>query len=704
MTREKTIRILLVEDNPADARFVERLLAKASPTAFEMEWADRVSTGLERIAAGGFDIVLLDLSLPDSPDAAETFRRVTARAPDLPVVVMTGQEDQELALTAVREGAQDYLVKRQVESDLLARSLRYAIERKRAEEALRESEERYALAVSGAADGVWDWKIDTGEAYFSPRWKALLGYADEEIGGDVEEWFRRVLPEDLPGLKDALKRHLEGREPHFEHEHRIQAKDGTVFWVLSRGMAVRDAAGRPYRMAGSLTDIHERKRSEEQLLHDAFHDALTGLANRVLFIDRLGLALEQSRRRGGEFAVLFFDLDRFKNINDSLGHSVGDDLLIELADRLRRFVRPGDTVARLGGDEFAVILADIEKPLDATMVAERLQEVLRDRFSIGEGQVVTSASIGIALSSPGYERPEDMLRDADIAMYRAKAAGRACYQVFDETMHRSAVALLKMEMDLRRALEHDHFVMFYQPIVSLDSGRIVGFEGLVRWQHPERGLIPPDRFIAVAEETGLIVPLGWWVLTEVCRQGSEWQRRYRLEPPLYVSVNISGKIVMQPDMVDRVIGILEQARLPPESLKLEITESVIMDHGEEALTRLSELRALGVRFSIDDFGTGYSSLSYLQEFSYDTLKIDRSFIEAMGRKEGNAAIIQTIVALAGMLHMDVVAEGVETPDQLDRLRQIGCQQAQGFWFSRPVDRHEAESLIQAGSLGLQPPS
>jgi EAL domain-containing protein (putative c-di-GMP-specific phosphodiesterase class I) len=312
---------------------------------------------------------------------------------------------------------------------------------------------------------------------------------------------------------------------------------------------------------------------------------------------------------------------------------------------------------------------------------------------IGGREVFTCASIGVALSSPGYKRPEEILRDADTAMYRAKAAGRGCYQVFDQTMHRNAVALLKLETELRRAVELKQFVMHYQPIISLEKGRIVGFEGLVRWRHPERGLVNPERFIAVAEETGLIVPLGWWVLRQACRHAREWQQLLPSQPPLYVSVNVSGKVIMQPDMFDRVTAILEEAGLPPTSLRLEITENVIMDHGDIALGKLAQFHDVGVQFSVDDFGTGYSSLSYLQRFSYDTLKIDRSFISGMESKGEASAIVQTIVALANMLKISVVAEGVETSAQFQRLRQIGCSHAQGFWFCRPVDRAATQALL-----------
>jgi diguanylate cyclase (GGDEF)-like protein/PAS domain S-box-containing protein len=689
------LRVLLIEDNPLEAELVAELLRRSRRERFTLEHVGRLQPGLDRLEHGRYDIVLLDFQLPDSVGIS-TYTRVRATAPRVPVVILTNLDDEETAGRAVREGAQDYLLKRELEPNLLARAIRYAIERKYSEEALRKSEERYALALEGANDGIWDWDIATGKAYFSHRWRAMLGYADDLVGTSPEEWLSRVHPDDLPGLKEAMAAHLDAGDPHFEHEHRLRDAHGDYLWVLVRGLAVRDESGKAIRMAGSLTDISARKQAEEQLIHDAFHDALTELPNRSLFLDRLGLALDQSRRFPGvTFALLFLDLDRFKNLNDSLGHSAGDQLLIQFAGRLRHYLRPGDTLARLGGDEFGILLTGVDSPEDAMRVAERIQELIGQKFQIGPHEVFTTTSIGIALGSSDYERPEDLLRDADTAMYRAKAAGRACYQVFDQDMHRSVAALLKLEMDLRRAVERESFVMHYQPIIALSSGRIVGFEGLVRWVDPERGVVAPMRFIGVAEETGLIVPIGWLALRDTCRQVKEWQDRFPSQPPLYASVNMSGKLFAQQDMVERVWRTLEETGLPASTLRLEITENVLMDHGEVALRVLAELRALGVQFSVDDFGTGYSSLSYLQRFAYDTLKIDRSFIAAMEQKADMGAIVQTIVGLGNVLGMTVIAEGVETPAQLERLRAMQCSHAQGFWFSEPVDRMRAEQLLRS---------
>jgi diguanylate cyclase (GGDEF)-like protein/PAS domain S-box-containing protein len=568
-------------------------------------------------------------------------------------------------------------------------------ENKQIEAALRESEERYALAVNGTNDGLWDWNLKTNRVYFSPRWKLMLGFQDSEIGNKLNEWYSRVHPEDILQVRKEIAAHLRGATSHFESQHRMLNQAGTYRWVLSRGFVARDTSGHVYRMAGSQTDITERKQAEEQLLHDAFHDSLTGLANRALFIDRLGHMLQLLKRHEDYlFAVLFLDLDRFKVINDSLGHMVGDQLLIAIAQRLKDCLREDDTFARLGGDEFAILLEDIQGNNDATQIVERIQQELKLPFNLNQQEVFATASIGVILKPNGYEQPEDLLRDADIAMYRAKAQGRARYEVFDAAMHDSAVALLQLETDLRRAVENQEFQLYYQPIVSLRSQKITGFEALVRWQHPQRGLISPAEFIPIAEETGLIIPLGLWVLQEACHQMKTWQTQFSFTP-LTISVNISGKQFSQGNLIEQVKRILQETSLDPLSLKLEITESTIMENAESATVMLLQLQGLGIGLSIDDFGTGYSSLGYLNRFPVDTLKIDRSFISSVDTNAEKMEIIRTIVSLAWNLGMDVVAEGVETTKQLAQLKSLQCESGQGYFFSKPVDKVMAAALIAA---------
>ncbi|MDJ0872100.1 MAG: EAL domain-containing protein [Gammaproteobacteria bacterium] len=687
-----------MEDDLAQADLIRALLDTASDDGdFRIDHTQRLSEAKQRALETDPQVVLLDLNLPDSYGLIG-FQELHRVAPWLPVIILTNVKDENEAARAVRLGAQDYLIKREVETALLIRSIRYAIERQRAEEALRESEERYALAVAGANDGLWDWHVTKNVVYFSPRWKAILGFKSREFRDRLEDWFDRVHPEDLDELKSALNEHLIHGVAHFEHEHRVRNKAGQYLWVLCRGLAVRDESGTAYRIAGSLTDISARKRAEAQLRHDAMHDALTRLPNRTLYLDRLDIALRRyHRNKDKQFAVLFFDLDRFKNVNDSLGHSIGDELLLAAAKRLQQFLRPGDTLARLGGDEFAILLNDLEGLADAQQVAERIHELLAREFTIGGHEVYTSASIGIALSASHYQRPEEMLRDADLAMYQAKRSGDVAAEVFDSDMHQSAMAVLKLETDLRRAVERQEFVLHYQPIVSLATERIIGFEALLRWQHPERGLLHPEQFIGAAEETGLIVPICWLGLHEACLQLREWQYRFPTHPPLSVSINISGKLFLQARMAERVLAALTECGLSPECLHLEITESAMLDHREAALAELRALRQAGIELHVDDFGTGYSSLTYLQRFSYDSLKIDRSFVGNVLRTEETNAIVKAIIALGKMLGMNVIAEGVETREQLLWLREAQCPQGQGFWFSEPLDSAAVGSLLWKGA-------
>lgn len=808
----ESIQVLLIEDNPGDARLIQELLYEVPGLAFSLERVDRLSAGLARLTSPGIDVVVLDLTLPDSAGYG-TFQRVYNLYPHTPVVLLTGLNNEELGARAVREGAQDYISKNSLDGGLLARSLRYAVERKRAadalrkseqlfermfssltdavlivdaasgriincnpaanrilgyyhnellglttravfyppdnppeaddciigrsgsksgglnealmrrkdgqvffaefsavpledeqqqvlnwvlilrdisarkaaEETLRESEERYNLAVQGASDGLWDWNLKKDQIYYSPRWKSMFGYAETQIGDSPNEWLGRIHPEDRDLVQVALAAHLNGTARHFEVEHRVLDSENNYRWVLVRGLAVRDSNGVAYRMAGSLTDVTARKNAEEQLVHDAFHDQLTGLPNRALFMDRLGRTLNHSYRRAHYlFAVLFLDLDRFKIINDSLGHAIGDQLLVETGRILQTCLRAGDTVARLGGDEFVILLEDISDQGDAIRVAKRIQKELSRPFQISQHQVHTSASVGVVLSTIGYTTREDVLRDADIAMYQAKLQGRAQFAMFDTEMRSRAIARLEMETELRHALERQELQIYYQPIISLQNNQLVGFEALLRWQHPERGSIPPAAFIPIAEETSMILPIGTWVLSEACQQVRAWQLAYPSFHKLQVSVNISQLQFNQPDLLRVIKHELVSSTLAPECLNLEITENMLMENAESVVAFLTALRKLGVRLHIDDFGTGYSSLSYLQRFPIDALKIDYSFINRIGVNGDRAEIVKTIITLARDLGIDAVAEGVETKNQLEQLRSLDCGFAQGFYIAEPM--------------------
>ncbi len=567
-------------------------------------------------------------------------------------------------------------------------------EQKRAEEALRVSEQRYALAMDGAKDGLWEWDLIRDKMHLSPRWKEMLGYDEGEIPDAPDSWFDLVHPEDVESLRAELATHLDGLTPHFEHEHRMQHSDGSWRWMLSRGVAVRGKDGTPRRMAGSQSDTTERRRAEEELLHHALHDRLTGLPNRALLMDRLRRATAlANRRKDYTIGVLFLDLDRFKLINESLGHELGEKILVQVAQRLEACMPQGDTVARVGGDKFAVLLEGIESIDEARATADAVQVQLTQAFWVGGSDVFVTASIGIACSSLGYDRAADLMRDAEVAMYRAKSMGRACHAVFDPSMRERAVAWMQIESYLRHAVERSELRLYYQPIISLSTGSIVGFEALVRWQHPELGLIPPAKFVHIAEETGLIVPIGKWVLKEACLQLQRWRTTFSDHANLTINVNLSGRQFSEQNLVEQVEEVLRETDMDPMALKLEITESVLMEDRNTALKALRRLKDLNVQLSIDDFGTGYSSFSHLELFPVDSLKIDRSFINRMGLNGENTEIVDTIVNLGRTLGLTVVAEGVETAGQLNQLRSSSCELAQGYLFAKPMSHVDVEAIL-----------
>jgi diguanylate cyclase (GGDEF)-like protein/PAS domain S-box-containing protein len=581
-------------------------------------------------------------------------------------------------------------------------------ERRRAEQALRTSEERYALAERGANDGLWDWDLAADRIYLSSRFKRMLGLRDDELGADPATWLERVHPDDRERLSGDLQRHLEGRSPHLEVEHRIRHADGSWRWMLLRGSAVRDHSEKATRIAGSLTDVTERKETEEKLLHDALHDALTGLPNRSLFMDRLRQAMAfQERRPEMRFAVLFLDVDRFKNINESLGHAMGDRLLVSVGKRLLKCVRPGDTVARLGGDEFAILLEDYGAAEEPARCAERIQTALAPAHDLGGVEVFSTASIGIAVGVRGYTRPEELLRDADTAMYRAKQLGRARHAVFHPAMHAHARAQLQLETDLYRALERNELRVVFQPVVSLGTGLVAGCEALIEWQHPTRGRIAPADFIPAAEETGLILPIGEWVLRESCKAARTFADRLPRGTPAAVSVNLSARQLLRAELLEQVRSALQQSGLEPHRLRLEVTESVIMENAGPASLLLAQIKALGVHLLLDDFGTGYSSLSYLHNFRFDTLKLDRSFVARIDTSSKHTEIVRTIVSLARALGMEVVAEGVESAAQVAQLQVLHCDYAQGYYFARPMEASQFIELLdsrRAWQLPLAPAS
>ncbi|MEP6715844.1 MAG: EAL domain-containing protein [Terriglobia bacterium] len=549
------------------------------------------------------------------------------------------------------------------------------------ERALRESEQRYAVAARGANDGLWDWKLTTNEIYFSARWSQMLGM-EAESWSMPEDWFSHIHPGDRDRVEAEISAHREGKTNELVTEYRMRRGNGSFVWMLSRGICVRDYSGVAIRMAGSQTDITEGKVA----------DPLTGLPNRLYFLDRLEAAIDATRAGAPPFAVLFLDLDRFKLVNDSLGHAAGDALLVEVGRRLqsslrsdarKRVIAQGSVVARLGGDEFAILLNPVNDPAEASTFATAVRQQMSEGFDLNGHQMFSGVTIGIALSSSGA-KAEDLLRNADTAMYRAKTAGKGRLEVFDDGMRKVAIERLALETELRGAIDEGQLVVHYQPTVAVAGARMSGFEALVRWNHPQKGLVPPLDFIPVAEETGLIVPLGIWVLTEACRQLAEWRARFGTSPLLTVAVNVSFRQLTGGGFVQDVARILKETGLPARCLKLEMTESTVMSNVESTLDTLNQLKQLGVGLEIDDFGTGYSSLSCLNRLPFDTLKIDRSFVRELGSSEESSEIVRTILGLARSMNMEVIAEGVETREQLEILHSLNCGFAQGYYYSKPI--------------------
>ncbi len=562
--------------------------------------------------------------------------------------------------------------------------------------ALRDSDERYALALRGANHGLWDWDLHADELYLSPRWLEMLGLDGSAVASSPMAWLGRIHPEDLPGMQRAMDEHLANESGQFEHEHRVLHADGSWRWVQARGLAVRDEHAIPNRIAGSLSDITARKGAEQALAHAACHDALTALPNRALFLERLEWAVADARRVGhAPFAVLFIDLDRFKAVNDGLGHHVGDGLLAAVAGRLRACLGSSDMAARLGGDEFAVLVRGVSERERVDRVAERIRGRLAERFVISGREVSITCSVGVVFGDTEYPSGDAMLRDADLAMYRAKSLGKDRCEPFELDLRAQVIAQRALEDDLRDALAADDLSVAYQPSVDARSGAIVGFEALVRWQHPERGLLSPDVFIGLAEETGLVVELDRFVLARALDDACRWRAEIPAARAMSLSVNVSGHQFQRADFAEFVIAALAATTMPPACLTLEIGEGTLMSDSPYACANLARLHEAGVRLAIDDFGTGYASLGYLHRVSVDTLKIDRSLVAMMHSDSAAAAFVRTIVSLGRSMSLRVVAEGVETVAQSRALMNLGCDQLQGRLFSEVLDAKGARALAGA---------
>jgi len=559
--------------------------------------------------------------------------------------------------------------------------------------------ERFELAVQGTDDGLWYWDLKSEVFEYSSTWAEMLGYEPGELDTNVDEWFSRVHPGYLSEVSNQLSAHLHSQSTQFRNEHRLLRKDGSYIWVLARGTAVRNQMGEAVALAGSHADITSLIEAENRLLKDSFQDKLTNLANRDYLMSCLEKKIERQKAGGNNnqrFAVIFLDLDSFKVINDSLGHPVGDELLAAVAGRLRNCARPADVVARFGGDEFVILLDRIRDPEEALTLGNRMRSALATPFQIGSREVVSGASIGIVLSSPEIDNTDDLLRYADIAMYRAKSGGKGQVQLFNEGMRSYATKLCDLQNDLRQALARKQFVLHYQPTFSINSGKILGVEALIRWQRSESEFVLPTDFIPLAEETGMISEIGEWVLRSACAQNVAWQRAGI--PPVRMAVNLSPRQLQEKDFPQMVLGILDETSLRANLLELELTETALMDNLDRVSPSLDRLCAQGIRIAIDDFGVGYSSLNYLRQFDFHTLKMDRCFMSDVDTNGKAAAVAKGVITLAHNLDLSVTAEGVEHNSQLAFLAAHSCDQAQGFLAGQPMCGSQLEDMLRLGDV------
>lgn len=558
---------------------------------------------------------------------------------------------------------------------------------------LKLKEERYEMASLGSDEGLWDWNLDTNEIYYSKTWKKIIGYEDHEIEGKPDEWFSKIHLNDVERVIKVLSANKKTENSQVSTTYQILHSDGDYRWVSTKGIFLANNDGKINRIIGSHKDITLQKAAEHQLVHDALHDNLTGLANRALFFDRLAFFIERAKRvKGYKYAVVFLDLDRFKVINDSLGHLFGDQLLIQIAEILKKNMRGNDTIARLGGDEFTVLLDAVEDIGDAIRFSKRIQREITTSFNIKGHDVFVTASIGIAISTPEIQRPEEILRNADISMYQAKAKGRSRHEVYRPEMHTTALNLFHLEKDLRGAIENQEFELYFQPIICLKSGKVVRLEALIRWNHPERGLVNPLSFIPLAEETGIIVEIGEWVLRQACIESKKWQEFFNVD--IGVSVNISARQFQFQNIVRLIQKVSKDTNVYLPSLEIEITETTAMKNIDYSVKVLNELKLLGLNISIDDFGIGYSSLSCINILPVDIIKIDRTFTRNIDGDSKNVIIVENLISMAHKLNLKVVAEGVETPDQLKFLMEKQCDQLQGYLFTKPLSCKKIYAYIE----------
>lgn len=682
------IKILLVDDDEDDYIIARELFSEISTWKSELDWVKTYDEALETIQTRQHDVYLFDYRLGSGEyTGLQLLHETISRGCKSPIIILTGQGDYRVDMEAIRKGASDYLIKGQINSSLLEKSIRHAIERKRAEEAFRSAKNYAEYLVKCSLDMIVAANLDLEITEFNPSAEKMFGYCKSEILGKPI----CLLFADAHESKQVIEKIL--TEKIFAGEINKRKKNGEIFPSFLSASILKDINDKEIGIVGILRDITERNRLVDQLRYNAFHDSLTNLPNRNLFMERLERLLEHSKRdRNCAFSVLFLDLDRFKVVNDSLGHLSGDKLLILIAHKLRECLRRSDTVARFGGDEFAILLDNVDDHFNAKFVAERILETMKAPFVLDERKIVVSASIGIVIKGELYHRPEDILRDADTVMYRAKMLGKARYAIFNIEMHAHAMNFLQLETDLRHAIERSELVIYYQPIVSLATTEIIALESLVRWQHPQRGLILPDEFIPLAEETREIDNVGYWVIQEACAQNKIWHDMGFSN--ITVTVNISLLQFRHKELPEQIGAIIKNTGLPADAFELEITESTVMESKGLVLEIFRELNKMKIHLMMDDFGIGFSSINSLKHLPFSTLKIDRSLISDIDTNPDASAIVKSIIDMAHTLKIKVIAEGVETQGQLELLRSYNCDYAQGYLLYNPMRAEEITSLLR----------
>jgi diguanylate cyclase (GGDEF)-like protein/PAS domain S-box-containing protein len=697
MSRTVINRLLLIEDNPGDARLLREIFNDQGSRETELVHVESMHGAEEFLAANAVDIILLDLGLPDAA-GLDAVRRAHAAAPRIPLVVLTGLDDETLALNALKEGAQDYLVKGQIEMRGLLRGLRYAIERKLMEDALFVVKERAEVTLNSIGDAVVSTDIAGNITFVNAVAEKMSGWSSADATGKAVARVLKILDattrEPIPDpMAIAMG---QNRDVHLPLNCILIRRDGHEIPIEDSVSPIHDGEGHTTGAVIVFRDVSAARTMALQMVYSAQHDFLTGLPNRLLLNDRVTQAIAMAPRHNKQVAVLFLDLDGFKHINDSLGHPTGDKLLQSVAKRLVECVRTSDTVSRQGGDEFVVLLSEAEKWEDAAVTARRMLLSVALPHAIDNQELHITTSIGVSVFPDDGLDAETLIKNADTAMYQAKENGRQSCQFFKPEMNVRAVERQSIEEGLRRAIERNEFVLYYQPKINLASGAITGAEALIRWNHPTRGLVSPDQFIHIAEASGLILPIGNWVLREACRQARTWLDQGL--PASTMALNVSALQLQQEDFVDSLLSVLHESGFDPLSLELELTESVLMKNADSAARILKQVREKGIQVAVDDFGTGYSSLSYLRQFPVDALKIDQSFVRRIASSGEDAAIVVAIISMARSLNLRVVAEGVETVKELAFLQKHLCDEVQGYYFSRPVPAEQFARLMERGLL------